>query len=427
MAAPVRSVLPVVPSAQLAALLAKNNEQHHIYFRGGLHNHFTHTAVSLAGLGAPTERLVKEFEAEQKYLDPARPLALRNGTTQLADDDWTSPEVLGNEAYYPNLCRFFLGIFRPANGPYADTSRMGELLMHPAVFPRLFSGLLHPIIHAGYACETRSPEVFAEAFALACINRPSFVRRRAPSGSGGGVRMEDAVRRLWGDARFDALLVKEASAGARIAAVTKGEGGKVLEEYMAMVDFGASEAEVSRALDSLSYSASLLAVATGFLPRKPGTPSLDFLLLHVLTSVFALHQLRPALIVAELGVLVRAMQEAAFVYYLERGRPEVREQDLPELPELDWPAILAATVSETSTDLHVPKAIRALYHFAHSGIGDGEVLRKGAAVIVRELVWETGRGAKDIAAERAGGRTGGGFQRGWRYDARGFVEREAKM
>ena len=112
---------------------------------------------------------------------------------------------------------------------------------------------------------------------------------------------------------------------------------------------------------------------------------------------------------------------------MERGRPEIAPGKLEEAKEWSWLRIFEACVSEESTDLHVPKAVRSLHYFATNlGLNEAqkEEIRKGAAVIVTELVLP-GRGDINVGVERAKGGKGSGFQRGWRYDARGFVEREA--
>jgi hypothetical protein len=190
----------------------------------------------LAALGADDARLERELEYESAVLEPRKPAVLANDGTelQLTDATWALPEYLGKTKYYPNLASHFFSRLQQAGSH--STRLATDFIFHQAIFPRLFSGLLHPIIHIAYGLESGSLEVMAEGFALAAINRPSYTRVFEATGQGKGRDMGEVLKMAYCDARWDAILKKEDSGTQRIKAIEE-KGKEVLDGYMTACDF----------------------------------------------------------------------------------------------------------------------------------------------------------------------------------------------
>lgn len=120
-------------------LLVRNHKEHHIFFKGGLHNHFPHVLLTNFAFGADDEREEQEW-GNESILEPIgdpQPL-------QITSDNYT--QHLGQPEYYINYLRFFQN----------EISNEGrENIFHKyffdeALFPGIMSGAVHPLIHIGY-------------------------------------------------------------------------------------------------------------------------------------------------------------------------------------------------------------------------------------------------------------------------------------
>jgi hypothetical protein len=156
---------PPTPSPLVAGLLAKNHDQHDIFFnKDHFHNHFPHTLLSQFALGAPTSRLKKEWELED-YLTPLG----KKQPTDITDENWK--EFIGKDEYYHNYRDFFTDKIKSKEN---IQKTLVEYALNEALLPSFVSGLFHPMIHTGYGVEFASHIVVAEGLAEACVHKPGF-------------------------------------------------------------------------------------------------------------------------------------------------------------------------------------------------------------------------------------------------------------
>ncbi|RDI67577.1 questin oxidase family protein [Nocardia pseudobrasiliensis] len=141
---------------------------HHIEFNGHLTNHVKHAVVALAAIGAP-ERLVREYYADYAELTAyGFPLEPRRESDQVIDGgNWR--EFIGQRAHFTAYVAFF----------DAEIERLGAAGAVAAYAPELLPGWIgaftHATIHLGWAIWADHPGMTAEALAYLAF---SFVRVR---------------------------------------------------------------------------------------------------------------------------------------------------------------------------------------------------------------------------------------------------------
>ena len=126
---------------------------------GSIASHLLHHAVVIYTLGARPDRLQELFSQHASF---ARPL-MAPLPHPITRDNWTS--MLGKESSYSSFLLFFLSEI-DALGPVATIERY--IFTHEAntqgvaMLARLFSGILHPIIHLGHALECGGNDSLAQ-------------------------------------------------------------------------------------------------------------------------------------------------------------------------------------------------------------------------------------------------------------------------
>ncbi|KIX06633.1 uncharacterized protein Z518_04609 [Rhinocladiella mackenziei CBS 650.93] len=158
-------------AAQKASdLLNENREQYHAYLHGaGLHNHILHHLLAIYPLGASAAQLQAAYSLNAPGQRP------KGDPSDAALAELSELSIfrkrLGNESYYAEYLKFFTDEISK-HGVEATLNRFcfcGDELAED-LFPRLFGGLLHPIIHLGYGLEYNQPSIVAEALASAAIH-----------------------------------------------------------------------------------------------------------------------------------------------------------------------------------------------------------------------------------------------------------------
>ncbi|MFF0488060.1 questin oxidase family protein [Nocardia sp. NPDC004068] len=261
-----------------------DDRSHHIEFNGHLTNHVKHAVVALAAIGAP-ERVIRDYYTAYAELTPyGFPLEPRRDSPQVIDaGNWR--EFLGERKHFTAYCAFF----------DAEVERLGLSGAVATYAPELLGGWIgaftHAAIHLGWAVWAKHPGMTAEALAYLAFSFVRVVDGERPAGSGEDPL--DSLIRLsesWaGDAAFrkavetviddtDAFTelhpeLNRSGLQARVAAVAiTGIAELVDSPHWIRTLPNAERRERVRRAVTLLYLA------------QPG----DFVVLHLITSLFAL-------------------------------------------------------------------------------------------------------------------------------------------
>ncbi|KNC97361.1 uncharacterized protein SPPG_07288 [Spizellomyces punctatus DAOM BR117] len=356
------SARPLTPL--VTSLLERNHNEHHMYFAGGLHNHFPHTLLSQFALGASEQRLNREWSLEdpdlEKLGEPVENIVLN-------EKNWR--DYIGIRRYYPNYLKFFDHLVQ-RDGIIPTTVKYA---FDPVLIPSVLSGLLHPLIHIGFGVEFSSPLVTAEGLAEACTHQPkmkpvldasrkhSELNQPASHSKYNTKRIVEFFDTLRKDPRLDGLVTVENDDK---TAATIQKCAEVIAEYANLWTIEETPAGIQDALHTLFHTTTDLYASTGLRPGHPASPRLDFFLLHLLTATLATRHLLPHLSIDASRDLLHAHFTICLTFYIARGRPPVQPTLLLALPVKNSPALKTweqiVHYAHESEDLHVPKVIRTL-------------------------------------------------------------------
>ncbi|EED17960.1 HypA-like protein, putative [Talaromyces stipitatus ATCC 10500] len=162
---------PREDSAQRASeLLQRDMKEHHIFFNEKrFHNHIVHHLLTLFSLGASPEEIQDAYDRGHSYQRKAYPVD--NKVVHAIIEKSTFKDYLGKEEHYSNFLAFFQqeistkGVAETLQEHiFAEDEHADDLL------GRLFSGLIHPIIHLGFGIEFNQPAIIAEGLAEAAVH-----------------------------------------------------------------------------------------------------------------------------------------------------------------------------------------------------------------------------------------------------------------
>lgn len=171
-------------SSKAMSLLQLNHATRHAFWHGNFHNHFVHSIVSAAALGASDDRLQEIWDQQSAYLEK-----LPSRHSNVTADNWR--QFKGAHDFYAD----FLSILEPAvkdrdisqvlesvlSLPHGQARRRDvangqsrDVLDAPEVFlPGLISGIVHPLISLGFGVEIGTSATIAEALAMAASAHPN--------------------------------------------------------------------------------------------------------------------------------------------------------------------------------------------------------------------------------------------------------------
>ena len=313
----VKDASPPVRDPTLAALLAKNRENHPVY-GGGLANHLSMELCALAALGATAQRL-NEFSADySKRLTP-----FPGGGVKIARDNWRAQ--LRNDGALHGFAQYFESELR---------SRGRDVVLREVleVFaPTVSSELFHCMIRTAYGVQFDDDAEIAHGLAYWAIMQESL----GALGSGAGSEHD-----------FAALLarVRETPALAKAQLTGNSNPGRMLQAsrldgFAALVDSFAAD---DKALDSVARASLELYAATR-----------SFVALHAVTSTHALRILLPYF--PDRALAVRYQAQALIAAYIRMGAPAIEAQSAADAPA--WEPTVAKAVA--SADDHDAKFVYA--------------------------------------------------------------------
>ncbi|EJF60831.1 hypothetical protein DICSQDRAFT_61817 [Dichomitus squalens LYAD-421 SS1] len=358
----------------LQRTLKDNHVKWHIFFNTQrFHNHASHQLLAIYQLGANGSLIEAAYKEHTKYqrkqFDSPGPITTEN-----------FHEHLGKEEYYRAYLQFFSKVLSEKGAaatleeyifsPKAniDPPKSGQSPME--MTNRLFSGLLHPLIHTGYGAEFGLPGMFAEGLAETAVHRttaatltPRTLWKYAEAvgsdvGNATVSRITSLLPSLVLDQFRSAVLptqtrrTSSVHALSLVSRILKDDyysyktialpppknseedtslervlhlRGEALAELMKdwTVD-GTNAQDVANKIEELFWTNTTIFGVGGFWGRKKtknGKFNGDFFLMHLVTSVLFLPSLAAYLSPTSVNILLRTYLLNTLALYVARGRP----------------------------------------------------------------------------------------------------------
>ncbi|ODQ66362.1 hypothetical protein NADFUDRAFT_45846 [Nadsonia fulvescens var. elongata DSM 6958] len=345
------------------------------------HNHMPHILCSAYFLGASPTQLAAIFE------ECCKPLVewQEDDVEEIMIEDWYT--FLGDKRHERAFKDFYDDAIGDANFDWMTVVHTFLHNDHDRKHNLLFSlvgGLLHPLIHLGYAFEVNDANLASEALVLASTESPSYLPLVANPENiikfpvKAGKKPLDFFLDLRNDSNFDGYYEKPLDGTIPELLADK------YQDIFPYV-FGLDISDYAKTLNDLLSLSSLLLTAT-HVPHKD--PVFSFALLHLLTGTHAACEilLSPKISkvlpeTQERQDLIRGLWLNYIVLYIRQLRPKfdhnrVLEYDFQSQPEIAdlitsggglitrddmWKrAVFLALNSEGKFDEHYVKAIRSL-------------------------------------------------------------------
>lgn len=347
-------------------LIQRDAENHHLFFNDEkFHNHLVHQLLADYSLGADLLRLNKAYRDNTVYQRPRRPLK--------PDFTWDSLRCLGNEDYYTNYVNFFQEEIQKKGSKHCTEYYIFEQDPRLGLYSRFLSGIYHPMIHLGYGIEFNHLLMIAEGLAWVAVHYPrahhfyESINKKNIEGellSKNNKIISTALEIICSihqDSRIDDV----------VKGVEEDKYTKVINVIPDLLHEYCQQWPVTETLDgpmglrARATELQILASALYAGSYRPGKEiSLDFFLMHTLTSSLFLHCYIELLAPCYAVSLLRGKFASDLVYYIAHGRPYLNLQQFDSYPKLlHWDQIISKAIA--SADDHVPKAVRALIHASH--------------------------------------------------------------
>ncbi|KAJ5698626.1 hypothetical protein N7462_000631 [Penicillium macrosclerotiorum] len=364
-------------AAKASELLTINHTLYHTRFNAGFHNHIVHHLLGLWALGARPEEIQDMWEYNTIYQAPFENAERLVSETPDLKDPEVFAKCLGSDDYYSDFMRFFEGEIDAKGVPAV----MREYLLNgdsraEDIFCRMYTDLVHPIIHLGCALEFNQPSLIAEALAAACVHDNWPKKFLLPAEEYNKSNKDVSPKRLLeilDDLRNDpeiSTAVKPTDPFNKIrdgllARVT----GEQLAPYLSQFQVEPTTEDLQMKLRDMMHTCAYMMGAA----QQPGKrETLDFVVLHSVTlSVFY-----PAILALdwltneEKARLLEAKARCDAVMYAGVGCPEFypeRVKDyVPSHPEQEWPELFHRA-NIYRDEGHVAKVMRALYSLDQLG------------------------------------------------------------
>ncbi|HTZ43614.1 MAG TPA: questin oxidase family protein [Jatrophihabitans sp.] len=368
-------------SALIDDLLA--DQTYYIEFNGHLTNHVKHAVVALYGIGAGPEEVRRYYENYAKLtaygfgLEAPRPSSVR-----ITERNWR--QYLGKRIGFAGYCEFF----------DAEEQRLGMTGLLREYVPQLLDGwtgsFTHAMIHLGWGLDADSRWMAIEGLAYLAFSYVACHAERAePVPSTGQTAAEAllALTRTWDAGRdrlaHEVLEVVSADAGDLHAELARsglqyriarmlGEGHPLIYGSTGWL----TGKDVATCFAELYYAASLIYLS------QPG----DFVLLHLITSLYAMERLAQDLPAEQQHEVIRAFWVGMLgIVFAERLFPKADKlATLHELLvgavddesfEADWAQLSGRARLEEEE--HNPKLVYVLSRLWHRG--GRETIHRAAA------------------------------------------------
>ncbi|KAJ1790102.1 hypothetical protein LPJ59_005221 [Coemansia sp. RSA 2399] len=284
-------------------------------------------------------------------------------------------EYLTKEEHYPDYVSFFRKELDAAGDDWHAV--VTKYILDPRLFPYFMSGAFHPFIQVGYGLEFESKAITATALAQTCVHVPGPDESYFPS-------VFEAMRKHLDDGSaadhstmqiLDLLREERSAAGVECNGFMFARenlilGGKLAAKYGRLWTIAADEKTISAKYEELLSAIALLYISI----TRPGyKPTLDFFIMHCLTSAYFLPIIFDILSTEQKARVLHAHWTSVLTFYSLVGAPQLYIN--PEYTADDAYAVSKDLYDESAAnpwldvikeainhdDIHVPKVIRALW------------------------------------------------------------------
>lgn len=351
---------------KLHQLIKGNHNSYAVLFNERkYHSHLPHIIVSAYFLGATPQQLTAIYDNQAETLVPWKD----SHDEVLVDDDWRTH--LGDKKYERAFFDYISDKFNDNKGDWQPVARSFLVDKKNNLFPGLFGGLVHPLIHLGYAVEADSPYLAIEALTLSCTeykNYPSLLEfpTVAPSQLADPTAILHKIRE---DPAFDGAFSNPMEL----------PPDKIMTRFPSQIGSYVSQLEIipdpKVMFGRLLHMATLLLTAT----HKDNHATFDFFLLHILTSTHEAAEIaltkcgQQVLPPSHHKDLLEGLWIMTVTLYIGQLRPHMRPERITSIDvstqEAWQKAVHGALEGPRKFDAHLVKAVRALL-FAEQLTGD---------------------------------------------------------
>ncbi|KAG6841602.1 hypothetical protein C0991_009358 [Blastosporella zonata] len=389
-------------------------------------SHSVHYALSLWALGADDEIVKASYDLECKHMLPrfGSPAEITddNFLEHLGDDErvgfFCRPEFYGAYLdYFTTIVKnrgVAAALEKYVFSPEANFIPGRKREAQPEMVSRLMDGVIHSMIHVGFGLEFHVPGLVAEGLAWTAVHfatsvnvipaslwdtatppvnlLPHFLSLTLHSTPKHHVRENihalTILARILKDPRFD--VIPEQPEWNAIFTDIDTIHGTVIADYVRAWTFDQNNPrELERKIEELIYANVMIYAVGGW--SKQSEFSADFYHLHVVTSAIFLSSIAGILKPASQEILLRSYFSVCLTWWIGRGRPgfnikgffagtsvtlepilaspsTTRKNILPKAdsPQAFSPNPWLHLIQDVLVvpDDHLPKALRALAHFA---------------------------------------------------------------
>ncbi|KAL2867472.1 questin oxidase family protein [Aspergillus lucknowensis] len=352
-------------SAKAASeVLQENLEKNHAFFNDlGFHNHIVHHILTIYALGASPAEINAAYRRDKSYQRPVRPAD--ETVVQSLQDKAAFKDACGKEENYPNFLKFFQseiqlkGVEAVLNEYLFSGDENAESML-----ARLFGGLLHPIIHLGFAIEFNQPAIIAEALAQTAVHDdwtgPRYLFPAEEAAGGIGKRGEKTLLQLLEEARADEKLASSAhwDDGNKLRDGVLKRAPEEMLKYASQ--FTVSEDQMQEKLAEMANTCAYFISAA---QRPSKAVKFDFFYLHCINASIFYSKIvtLPFLTTRTKLRLLECKGRLDLLVYVSRGAPALHLDEITSYPvRSDWDTIIAQSIGHPGDDGHLSKLVRAV-------------------------------------------------------------------
>ncbi|KAL2801770.1 hypothetical protein BJX63DRAFT_416651 [Aspergillus granulosus] len=352
-------------SAKAASeVLQEDLEKHHVFFNNmGFHNHIVHHILTIYALGASSNDIKAAYNRDRSYQRRTMPMNEKVVESLYEKDQFR--KALGEEKNYPNFLEFFQReIDRKGTEAVLSEYMFAEDANAESMMARLFGGLLHPIIHLGFAIEFNQPAIIAEALAQTAVHDdwtgPRYLWPAEKAAGGIGKRGEKTMLQLLEEARADQKLARSAhwDDGNKLR---DGVLKRAPEEMINIASqYTVSEEQMQEKFAEMVNTSVYFTSAS---QRPTKIIKFDFFHIHTVNSSIFYSKILalPFLPTRTRLRLLEWKGRMDLIMYISRNSPELYFDEITKYPVTsDWDAIIAQSNQHPGDDGHLSKLVRAL-------------------------------------------------------------------
>lgn len=367
----------------VATLLRQNHVKYHCFFNDeGFHNHLPHHLLAAYSLGCTPSLLEAAYKLHADYQREQK-----QSPEPITEQNWKGH--LGKHNYYPAYLQFFQAqviqngmaatLEKYVFSPEANEGKTG-------MFARLFSGLVHPLIHFGHGPEFGLPGLAAEGLAMTAVTSnmagglfpPSFFEGNPTPGP--GPHALTVAAHILNDPELAYGKGADPNSPARFQDAIR-RSGERLRRY---IDEWTPEGKFSDKYEELVWLVSSIYGFSGW--RKDEDFKANFFMLHLVTSSLFVPSIHVLLSEKSQHIFLRGFLATVLTYWVGHGRrsftvneffndegtivlpphtdphPADDALDAKHLNQNPWFPILRSALNHP--DEHLLKIQRSLAHYA---------------------------------------------------------------